>query len=103
MTDLNHKTFEQAIQSDKPALVDFWADWCMPCKIFAPVLEEAAENLDGKADFYRVNVDECQELAQRYNITSIPTVILFKNGKAEEQMIGVRTKQDVANMVEKHL
>lgn len=103
MNTLNTTNFEQAIHCGRPVAVDFWAEWCMPCKMFAPVLEELSDELDGKADFYKVNVDENMSLAQKYNVSSIPNLIVFKNGQAVDQMVGVHAKEEVIAMMEKHM
>ena len=103
MLELNQDNFSKVINSDQPVVVDFWAEWCMPCRIFAPVLEEAADELDGKAQFCKVNIDECQSLATQYDIVSIPTVIVFKKGKPGDRIVGVQQKSDVISAVEKHM
>jgi len=74
-------------------LVDFWADWCMPCKMMAPILNEVAEATDGTATIYKLNVDEQQQVAAQYGIRSIPTMILFKDGKEVERIVGVKSKE----------
>ena len=103
MKELDREGFEQAISGPRPAVVDFWAGWCMPCKIFAPVMEDVARALGSKVDFYKVNIDEYSDLAEKYEVSSIPTVILFKDGQEVGQMIGVRSKDDVIEMIEKVL
>lgn len=103
MIELDSATFQETINSEQPVFVDFWAEWCMPCKVFAPVLEELSDELDGKATFCKLNIDEHASLAQEYSIQSIPTVILFKNGEPEERIVGLRTKQQFMETVEKHL
>ena len=75
------------------ALVDFWAPWCGPCRMIAPVIEELAEDFDGKAKICKVNTDEEQDIAIKYGIRSIPTIILFKDGVVVEQMVGAASKQ----------
>lgn len=103
MLELDQVSFDKAIKDELPAVIDFWAGWCMPCKIFAPVLEEVSELMDGKADFYKLNIDEYGDLAQKYGIASIPTVIVFKDGEALERMVGVRSKEEVVKMVERYI
>lgn len=102
MTELNEKSFEEFIASEGPVAVDFWAEWCMPCKMFSPILEEVADTLDGKADFAKLNVDDHEQLAARYGIASIPTLAVFKNGQEQERIIGVRKKEDVIAVIEKY-
>lgn len=84
----------EVLQSSIPVLVDFWAEWCMPCKMIAPVLEELDREYDGKLKIAKLNVDEESDLATRYNVVSIPTLFLFKDGKVVKQQIGAapRTK-----------
>lgn len=103
MTELDSKSFQQAIAGSEPAVVDFWAGWCMPCKVFAPVLEEISGELDGKASFYKLNVDDHGDVAQEYGITNIPTVIIFKDGAAVEKMVGVHPKAEVVETVKKYI
>jgi thioredoxin 1 len=82
-------------------LVDFWADWCMPCKMMAPILNEVAEATDGTATIYKLNVDEQQQVAAQFGIRSIPTMILFKDGKEVERIIGVKSKEAVISSINK--
>ena len=82
-------------------LVDFWADWCMPCKMMAPILNEVAVATDGTATIYKLNVDEQQQVAAQYGIRSIPTMILFKDGKEMERIIGVKSKEAVIASINK--
>jgi len=82
-------------------LVDFWADWCMPCKMMAPILNEVAEATDGTAIIFKLNVDEQQQVAAQFGIRSIPTMILFKDGKEVERIIGVKSKEAVMASINK--
>ncbi len=94
---------EKVLNSELPVLVDFWAPWCGPCRMVAPILEQLAGEMEGKITVAKVNVDEEQSLAQNYRVMSIPTMIIFKGGKAEETAIGARPKADIVKMVEKYL
>ncbi|MEF2845979.1 MAG: thioredoxin [Eggerthellaceae bacterium] len=88
---------EKVLNSSKPVLVDFFATWCGPCKMMAPVLDELAGEVAGKAEVYKVDVDAEPQLAQKYGIMSVPTMIIFKNGAIDNQFIGVQPKQALAN------
>lgn len=103
VTEFNSGNFKEIIGSDKPTLVDFWADWCGPCRMVSPVIDGLAEEYDGKITVGKVNVDEQQALAAEYSIVSIPTVILFKNGTAVKKLVGVQSAEDYADMIEENL
>jgi len=92
---------EQVLQSEQPVLVDFWAEWCAPCRALGPVVESLATDYDGRATVAKVDVDANQQLAARFGIRSIPTVLLFDKGQVVETFIGVRPKHDYAGALEK--
>lgn len=85
----------EVLKSDIPVLVDFWASWCGPCRSIAPVIEELATELKSKAKVAKINVDDERDLAQKYNVMSIPTLIVFKNGEVAERAVGARPKEDI--------
>lgn len=93
--------FEALIQQDTPVLVDFYADWCGPCQMMAPVLKEVAQEMGDKVKVIKIDVDKNQPIAQRFGVRSIPTLILFKNGKILENKAGVMTKRDLTQMIER--
>ncbi len=89
---------EEVLNSEKPVLVDFYADWCGPCNAMAPVIEELAKELEGKAKVGKINVDENSDIAVEYNVMSIPTLIIFKNGKEEKRLVGLRDKEELLSL-----
>lgn len=104
MLELNESNFEQeVINSDVPVLVDFWASWCMPCLKLAPILEEVSKEYNDKVKFAKANVEELQSVPQRYGIRSIPTLLLFKNGKVVSQLIGLQPKQNIEQKIKENL
>ena len=97
---ITEENFEnEVLNSDKPVLVDFWASWCGPCRMLGPIIEEIANDYEGKVKVGKVNVDEQPNLASKYGIASIPTVIVFKNGKPEKTLVGLRSKNEIENMI----
>ncbi len=104
MLELTTANFDQTVlQADLAVLVDFWAPWCGPCKVMSPIIEELGGELSGRLVVGKVNVDEHGDLAQRYNILSIPTFIVFKGGKVVEQFSGSMPKEAMKARLERHL
>jgi thioredoxin 1 len=101
---LTSSSFDNFIENTNPVvLVDFWAEWCMPCRIMAPVIEELARDYTGKAVFAKVNVDENPEVASRFNIMGIPHFIIFRNGRLAERIVGAVGREPLENALKKHL
>ncbi len=94
---------DEVLNVGSPVLVDFWASWCGPCRMVAPVLEEVARDYEGKLKVVKVNVDDNSETASRYGIMSIPTMMLFKNGKPVETIVGFRKKEELSDIINKNL
>ena len=108
MSDLiqhvNDDTFEpDVLKSDVPVLVDYWAEWCGPCKAMAPLLEELAKEYGGKLKIAKVNVDENQQLAKKYNIKAIPTLILFKEGNVQASKLGMMSKPQLTAFLDSNI
>ena len=100
ITDAN---FEEVINTDQPVLVDFWAEWCGPCKMIGPVVEELAEDFDGKAVIGKVNVDENPETAAKFGIRSIPTLLVLKGGEIVDKQVGAVPKNVLSQKIEAQL
>ena len=99
--DVSESEFEQEVlQSETPVLVDFWADWCAPCKVIAPSIDELAEELDGKIKFTKVDVDSNPEIAMKYGIRGIPTLLVFKGGSPVDQLVGAHPKAAIKKRLE---
>jgi thioredoxin 1 len=93
----------EVLKSDLPVLVDFWAPWCGPCRMVAPVIDKLSQEFEGKAKFVKLNVDDNPEIAQKYNITGIPALYLFKGGDNVDKVIGAAQKPVLENLISKHL
>ncbi len=104
MQNITDSSFEQdVLKSNKPVLLDFWAEWCGPCKALTPVLEEVASLYSGKITFAKLNVDENQETPTKYGVRGIPTLILFKNGEVVNTRVGSATKSQLQAFLDSHL
>ena len=102
ITSLNDQTFAETVeQTPGPILVDFWAEWCMPCRALAPVIDELAEEFQGKIRFAKVNVDECRDIPAKFGIRGIPTLILFNEGKKVNELVGNQPKDKIRMMLAK--
>jgi len=100
---LDAKNFDKAINGERPAFVDFWAQWCGPCRQFLPTVEDASAEMGEKYDFFKVNVDEEPDLPERFGITGIPTAMIFKKGKAIARHSGSMSKRDLLEFLNQHL
>ena len=97
---LNENNFEEEVlKSDKPVLIDFWASWCGPCRMMSPVIDEIAEEMKDEVKVCKINIDEEQNLAVKYNVMSIPTFIVFKNGTEVDRSVGVQDKSEIIGMI----
>jgi thioredoxin len=101
LTDQNFE--EEVLKSEKPVLVDFWAEWCGPCRMMEHAVESVAAEYAGRAKVGKLNVDENQSTTSRYNIRSIPTLLLFKNGQIQDQLVGTKSKDVIAQLLDKNL
>ena len=97
---LTNETFAETVNAGLPVLIDFWAVWCMPCTMFSPIIEEAAQKLEGRAIVAKVNIDEQPSLAQRFGVMSIPTAIVLKDGKEVNRSVGLVPLDNVVALVE---
>ena len=102
--NINDSEFEtEVLKSDKPVLVDFWASWCMPCKMQGDVLREFAPSVNGKVKIVKINVDESEKIALAYNIVSIPTLVIFVNGELKEKTVGLTSSGELSEMLIRYI
>ncbi len=94
---------KEVVESDKPVLLDFWAAWCGPCRMVGPTIEKLAKDYEGKAVVGKVNVDEEQSLAEQFKVMSIPSLFILKNGEVVEKLVGARSVEELAALLDKHL
>ncbi|MFA5389309.1 MAG: thioredoxin [Candidatus Omnitrophota bacterium] len=99
--ELRDDNFEEVVlKSDKPVIVDFWATWCMPCKMLSPVVEEIANEYKGKYKVAKLNIDDAMDVATNFSVMNIPTLIFFNNGKEAARMVGAASKRDIVKKIE---
>lgn len=104
VSEITDSNFEaEVLQADKPVLVDFWAVWCGPCKALTPTIEALAEKYNGSVRIVKIDVDENPSVTNRYGIRGMPTLILFKNGREEERVLGAVSRDALSKMIEKHV
>lgn len=104
VAEVTDATFEQSVlKSDQPVVVDFWATWCGPCKALAPVVDEIAQAYNGKAKIYKMDVDRNNATPMRYGVRGIPTLLIFKDGKVQEQIVGYVPKDTIQKALDKHV
>ena len=100
LVNLNKESFDKVISSkEKTLIIDFWAPWCGPCKALSPVLEELSSDMSDQVGVYKVNVDDNTELAQEHGVQSIPTLLVYKNGSLSETIVGLKTKEELIEIV----
>jgi len=97
---ITNENIAEILASDKPVLIDFWATWCGPCRMLAPVVEELASEMDGKAVVAKCNVDDCEDVAMQYGIRNIPTLLFFKGGELAQRKVGLCSKQEIKEILD---
>ena len=101
---VNDSNFEEVVlKSAQPVLVDFWAEWCGPCKMLAPVFQEVANEFEGKADFYKIDIDVSLDIARQFSVSTVPTVIIFRNGEPIERLVGFMPKENLASKIKEYI
>ena len=101
---LNLNNFKDEINNtDKIVLIDFYADWCGPCKMLAPVFQEVANEFEGKADFYKIDIDASLDIARQFSVSTVPTVIIFRNGEPIERLVGFMPKENLASKIKEYI
>ena len=95
---INEKEFDEKAKSSNKVLIDCYADWCGPCKMLSPIIDELAEEIN-TCDFYKINVDDASEIVEKYEIMSIPTILLFENGELKEKLVGLQSKEVLENLI----
>jgi thioredoxin 1 len=99
--EFNDGNFDDSVlSSDQPVLVDFWAEWCQPCKMLAPTIDEVADTYEGKAKIGKLDIDSNKEVAMKFNISAIPTVLIFKGGEVAKQFVGLTRKEDIVEAMD---
>ncbi|MBE7027004.1 MAG: thioredoxin [Ruminococcaceae bacterium] len=102
--EITTQNFEnEVLKADVPVLVDFWASWCGPCKMVSPIIDELADDFEGRAKVGKINVDEQMELAEKFKVMTIPTVMIFKNGEMVQKSVGAKPKSEFAQMIENNI
>ena len=104
MLELRQENFEkEVLRSDRPVVVDFWATWCMPCKMIAPIIKELASEYKGRCKVAKLNIDDAMAVATKFGVMNIPTIILFKDGKEFARIVGVASKDNISKKIEEML
>ena len=104
LREVNDNSFEaDVLHADQPVLVDFWAEWCAPCRMMTPIVESVAEKFQGAAKVFKLNVDDNPSVSQRFGIKGIPTLIVFKGGKEAERLVGATNEQAITRLIEEQL